>query len=586
MKLPISKCGLLGVTVFFVLSGFLITRILIMEIKESGTVDLKNFWIRRIRRLIPAVLSMVVVVIFVSAVVNRVIFTKGCKDLLSVVFGYNNWWQIFNQVSYFENAGTPSPFTHCWSLAIETQFYLIYPLIVIALAKRDEDGKLLAVVSGVITVVSVILMAVLYSPNGDPSRVYYGTDTRVFSLLFGALAAIQMEYRVISRRISKKIWSIIGSVSLVILIGMMMFVNSYSSFLYLGGQALVSVLAALVVYAVAVSNSWLNVILGLDALKWVGDRSYSIYLWHYPVILLISGGKKAAWWIVLIELVLSILLAEISYRFIETPIRHGIIGEYIGIINSTPHNRRERRRQRQVAKRSLKAVTGVLVTGIALVLCIALVPKKSTLDSVANREKKAEEVNELTAQKLEEQKSEGKNQKDKNKKKMTDEELLESLNVLLIGDSICVDVTDYYYEVLPNSISDTEIGRSTLTGCDVYDTYINSNGWDGDAVIFALGTNGPLYDTLGRMREKAKDKPLFLTTIRAPHEDYETANNEEIRNFAEENENTYLIDWYAASDGHGEYFDQDDMHLLPAGAEAYAECIKESVLATFREREK
>lgn len=98
LKFPISKCGLLGVTVFFVLSGFLITRILIMEIKESGTVDLKNFWIRRIRRLIPAVLSMVVVVIFVSAVVNRVIFTKGCTDLLSVVFGYNNWWQIFNKV--------------------------------------------------------------------------------------------------------------------------------------------------------------------------------------------------------------------------------------------------------------------------------------------------------------------------------------------------------------------------------------------------------------------------------------------------------------------------------------------------------
>lgn len=586
LKMPFAKSGLLGVTVFFVISGYLITGILINEIEESGGVDLKNFWLRRIRRLLPAVLSMAVVMIFVSAVVNRVVFTKGCNDLLSAVFGYNNWWQIFRKVSYFENAGAPSPFTHCWSLAIETQFYLIYPILLILLSKARNRGKVFAAVTAVLAMISVVLMGVLYSPDGDPSRVYYGTDTRAFSLLIGALAAIQKEYHIIKVKLRGKLWAVIGSISVLILIGMMMLISSYSSFLYYGGQAIVSVLAAFVVYAVTVSRSLLNIILGSSILKWIGDRSYSIYLWHYPIIVLMSGGKRAAWWIVILEVVLSVGLAELSYRFIETPVRHGIIGEYIGIINSRPHNRRERHRQIQVARRSLKAMAAVLATGLALSLCIAFVPKKTTLDTVAKREKKATEVTKLTNQKLKEQKAKAKKTAKTSKSTMTDEELLKNVQMLLIGDSITVDVTDYFYKVLPNSISDTKIGRSTLTGVKVFDEYQTKKKWDGDGVIFALGTNGSMYDTLGRIRQKVGDKPLFLTTVHAPKEDFESSNNEEIRKFVKEHEHTYLIDWYTASADHPEYFDQDDTHLLPKGAEAYAQCIKDAVLKAMRAEEK
>lgn len=586
LKMPFAKSGLLGVTVFFVISGYLITGILINEIEESGGVDLKNFWLRRIRRLLPAVLSMAVVMIFVSAVVNRVVFTKGCNDLLSAVFGYNNWWQIFRKVSYFENAGAPSPFTHCWSLAIETQFYLIYPILLILLSKARNRGKIFAAVTAVLAMISVVLMGVLYSPDGDPSRVYYGTDTRAFSLLIGALAAIQKEYHIIKVKLRGKLWAVIGSISVLILIGMMMLISSYSSFLYYGGQAIVSVLAAFVVYAVTVSRSLLNIILDSSILKWIGDRSYSIYLWHYPIIVLMSGGKRAAWWIVILEVVLSVGFAELSYRFIETPVRHGIIGEYIGIINSRPHNRRERHRQIQVARRSLKAMAAVLATGLALSLCIAFVPKKTTLDTVAKREKKATEVTKLTNQKLKEQKAKAKKTAKTSKSTMTDEELLKNVQMLLIGDSITVDVTDYFYKVLPNSISDTKIGRSTLTGVKVFDEYQTQKKWDGDGVIFALGTNGPMYDTLGRIRQKVGDKPLFLTTVHAPKEDFESSNNEEIRKFVKEHEHTYLIDWYTASADHPEYFDQDDTHLLPKGAEAYAQCIKDAVLKAMRAEEK
>lgn len=583
LKMPFARSGLLGVTVFFVISGYLITGILVGEIEESGRIDLKNFWVRRIRRLLPAVLSMAVAMIFVSAIVNRVVFTKGCKDLLSAVFGYNNWWQIFRKVSYFENAGAPSPFTHCWSLAIETQFYLVYPLLLIVLSRVKNRGKVYAAVTAVLAIVSAVLMAVLYNPAGDPSRVYYGTDTRAFSLLIGALAALQKEYRIIKIRIRRNIWAAAGSVALVMLMGMMVFISSYSSFLYYGGQGIISILAAVVVYAVTVSRSLLSTILGSSVLKWIGDRSYSIYLWHYPIIVLMSGGKKAVWWIVLLELILSVGLAELSYRFIETPIRHGIIKEYITIMNTKPHSRRERRRQVQVARNSVRAMGLTVIVGIALILCIAFVPKKNTLDTVAKREKKATEVSKLTEQKLKEQKTNTKQvSKDTSTEKMTGEELLKNIKLLLIGDSITVDVTEDFYKVLPNSISDTKIGRSTLTGCKIFQEYLTQKKWDGDGVIFALGTNGPMYDTLASMRQKAGKKPLFLTTVHAPKEDFESSNNKEIRDFVKNNKHTYLIDWYTASENHPEYFDQDDTHLLPKGAKAYAECIKEAVLKAMR----
>lgn len=336
LKLALFKSGFLGVTVFFILSGYLITGILISEVEEEGTIDLKNFWLRRIRRLVPAVMSMAVVIIFVSAVVNRVIFTKGCKDFLASVLGFNNWWQIFNKVSYFEAAGVPSPFTHCWSLAIETQFYLIYPLILLGIYKlvksrgegRAKRGLLFAGVTLLLALISVILMIVLFDPQQDASRVYYGTDTRAFSLLFGALLAILWDYRMVPRRLSASVNMVLGSVSFAVLLVMTIAINGSSNFWYRGGQFVGTILTVLVIYTVSGRKTWLSRFLSNPVLKWIGDRSYSIYLWHYPIILLISKGIKASWWITLIEIVLSVVLAELSYRFIETPIRHGIIGEY------------------------------------------------------------------------------------------------------------------------------------------------------------------------------------------------------------------------------------------------------------------
>ena len=592
LKLALFKSGFLGVTVFFVLSGYLITGILISEVEEEGTIDLKNFWLRRIRRLVPAVMSMAVVIIFVSAVVNRIIFTKGCKDFLASVLGFNNWWQIFNKVSYFEAAGVPSPFTHCWSLAIETQFYLIYPLILLGIYKlvksrgegRAKRGLLFAGVTLLLALISVILMIILFDPQQDASRVYYGTDTRAFSLLFGALLAIMWEYRMVPRRLSASVNMVLGSVSFAALLVMTIAINGSSNFWYRGGQFLGTILTVLMVYAVSGRKTWLSRFLSNPVLKWIGDRSYSIYLWHYPIILLISKGIKASWWITLIEIVLSVVLAELSYRFIETPIRHGIIGEYLNILRSRPKSRQEKKRQIQVARRSLKVMAGTFVLTVSLILCMVFVPKKNALDTLQKRETKAKETGKMTEEQLAKQKANGSESDDTIcTADLTDDEILEGLNLLLIGDSIAVDVTDDFYEMFPNSVSDTKIGRITSLGKQVLDSYIDEKKWEGEGVIFASLSNSPINGELEDIREKiGKDMPLFLTTVRIPHDTFEEESNSKIKKFVEENDHTYLIDWYAASEGHDEYFDADDTHLLPAGAKAYAKCIKEAVLAAYK----
>lgn len=592
LKLALFKSGFLGVTVFFVLSGYLITGILISEVEEEGTIDLKNFWLRRIRRLVPAVMSMAVVIIFVSAVVNRIIFTKGCKDFLASVLGFNNWWQIFNKVSYFEAAGVTSPFTHCWSLAIETQFYLIYPLILLGIYKlaksrgegRAKRGLLFAGVTLLLALISVILMIVLFDPQQDASRVYYGTDTRAFSLLFGALLAILWEYRMVPRRLSASVNMVLGSVSFAVLLVMTIAINGSSNFWYRGGQFVGTILTVLVIYTVLGRKTWLSRFLSNPVLKWIGDRSYSIYLWHYPIILLISKGIKASWWITLIEIVLSVVLAELSYRFIETPIRHGIIGEYLNILRSRPKSRQEKKRQVQVARRSLKVMAGTFVLTVSLILCMVFVPKKNALDTLQKRETKAKETGKMTEEQLAKQKANGSESDDTIcTADLTDDEILEGLNLLLIGDSIAVDVTDDFYEMFPNSVSDTKIGRITSLGKQVLDSYIDEKKWEGEGVIFASLSNSPINGELEDIREKiGKDMPLFLTTVRIPHDTFEEESNSKIKKFVEENDHTYLIDWYAASEGHDEYFDADDTHLLPAGAKAYAKCIKEAVLAAYK----
>ncbi len=586
LKLPAAKGGLIGVTVFFVISGFLITRILMSEIENTNTINLKNFWTRRIRRLLPAVLTMLPALIFASAVINRVLFTKTCQDLLSAVFCYNNWWQIFNQVSYFENAGAPSALTHFWSLAIEAQFYVIYPLVLLAVAGFKNRKRMFVGITFTLAIGSLGLMWLLFDPAKDPSRVYYGTDTRAFSLLFGSFLAMIGEGGGGEGKIPSFLRDIVGAAAFAGIIYMAAAIDGYSSFLYKGGHGLVSVLAAFVIYAMINENSIINKSLSCYPLKWIGVRSYGIYLWHYPIILLVSGGKKTTWWMILVDILLTGILSALSYHFIETPIRRGAIGRNIKIMKSKPETPWEKKKRKRTIQRNIKVICGTAVIGVGAILCVAFVPRDTALSDINAMKKRAEDANELTSRKASELRDKNADSETgglKRRKNLSDEEILADLNLLLIGDSIALDVTDYYYETFPNSISDTEIGRQTMESAEIYDSYVQENNWDGDGVIFALGSNGPLYDALPLLREKmGPDRPLFIITVKVPNNEWEASNNEEISKFAETTDNTYLIDWYQASEGHEEWFDEDDTHLLPEGAKAYRDKIREAVLDVFQ----
>ncbi len=467
----------------------------------------------------------------------------------------------------------------------ESQFYILYPLLLIFLARFKNEKNLFIRVTVALAIISAALMWILFDPSKDPSRVYYGTDTRAFSLLFGSALAILTQTDQWKKRIPAVLLDVIGAFSLIGLFYMMIKVEGHSSFLYRGGQVLVSLLTVLVIFAVLNEDSILGKILSPYPLKWVADRSYGIYLWHYPIILLFSNGKKSAWWIMLIEILLTTIISVLSYYYIEIPIRRGAIIRSIRIINSSPETQRQRRKRNRVVKKSIKAVCATAVLGLGVILCVAFVPRENTLNNIEELEKQAQNASAITDQKIQQLKNEESEENSSKEYPKTDEEILESIDILLIGDSVALGATDEFYNVFPKSISDAAVSRYSDESFGIYTSYVD-NGWDGDGVIFALSTNGLLYDSLGTLREMiGPEMPFFIVTARAPYVTWEESNNKEIYEFVESTDNTYLVDWYKASEGHSEYFVEDETHLSSEGTKAYIDCIKEAVLQVYKNQE-
>lgn len=575
LQLPFMQSGFLGVTIFFVISGYLVTRGFLQS-KSRGYLNkyyLREFWIKRVKRLLPTIFIVVASVIISSVVLNRVVFTKACNDSLSALLGYNNWWQIFNNVSYFENAGAPSPFTHFWSLAIEIQFYVLYPLLIVVLTKMKNGTRNLGIVTTILTVISIGLMWVMFDPNLDPSRVYYGTDTRMFSLLIGALLAILIDCFPNLSRVTFKVRDILGGISLVGLLYMTIFMNEYSEFYYHGGQALVSIMVALIIYSVLNSQSIIGKVFSYKPLRWLSKRSYAIYLWHYPVIILLGNGKKLSWYMMIVAVVITLLLACLSYHFIEQTVAHGSISKNLKLFKT------DIKAKRKVIMVSLLTATMALSS----VMCFAFVPREYAVNNIEKFKSEEEKAKEI----LEKKQAEAKKKEEEIAKQMkSDEELLASLNLLLIGDSVSLGAIDEFYQAFPNSINDSLTSRHCNDSMIVYNEYVNNHGWDGDGFIFALGTNGYMYESLEKTRELlGPDRPMFVLTLHCPTAKWETMDNEKIRSFVAETENTYLIDWYTYSKDHSEYFVSDDTHLTTAGRKPYMDCMKEVVLKVFREKE-
>jgi peptidoglycan/LPS O-acetylase OafA/YrhL/lysophospholipase L1-like esterase len=328
--------GFLGVDAFFVLSGFLITSLLVDEWRKRGRIDLRAFWARRARRLLPA---LVLVVIAVGAYALFAARPDELDRIRGDTFGsllyVANWRQLFES-SYFAQLSTPSPLRHTWSLGIEEQWYVVWPLALV-LVLRVTSGRRWAVI-GVTTALAIgsaVLMAALFDPGSDPSRVYYGTDTRAQALLLGAaLALLLARPRERSRRRRSRPASdvaslvgleCVGILAVVYLGWLWTHVADTSTWLYTGGFLIEGVaVAALIAAATRPYSPILGPVLSLAPLRAIGWISYGLYLWHWPVYVYLTPARTGLDGapLLVVRLSVTFALALVSYRLVEQPIRH------------------------------------------------------------------------------------------------------------------------------------------------------------------------------------------------------------------------------------------------------------------------
>ncbi|MGH2926266.1 MAG: acyltransferase family protein [Solirubrobacterales bacterium] len=365
--------GLLGVGVFFTLSGYLITDLLLAQVAR-GRIHLGSFWLARARRLLPGLVVMLVVVLAWVTVIGPHQAPDFKQAVASGLFYFNNWWLIFHNVSYFAQFAAPSPLNHLWSLSVEEQFYIVWPFMLIAgiALVREPPGlkglrPRLAAVTLVLAVVSAIAMTVLYHPGLDPSRVYYGTDTRAQEILLGAALAMLWPSRRLSRGVTVGARNVIdgaGALGLGV-IGLMIWRSGqYSPFLYRGGFMVLSLATVVVVAALAHPATRLGPIVGCRPMRWIGERSYGIYLWHFPIIVLTTpdGAHGADLVRAFFQVTAILIVAALSWRYVENPIRHGALARYW-------RRRKESPRRREPLSPRARAVT--VAAGLVLAVAIA-----------------------------------------------------------------------------------------------------------------------------------------------------------------------------------------------------------------------
>src|SRR4051794_37739443 len=358
--------GFLGVDVFFVISGYLITCLLLSDWQQTNGIGLKRFWYRRARRLLPALFAMLFVVSLYAILFLPDVLDQLRGEVIAALLYVENWFLVFRDLSYFQSAGRPPLLQHVWSLAVEEQYYLFWPLIlmlVLTVWGKSRKALLVGILAGV--ALSTIEMAILYHPYTDPSRVYYGTDTRVAALLLGAaLAFVWAPWRLVGKtgRNAGIVLDVVAVFSGTLLFWMFLNVGEFDPGLYRGGflvAAMVSaVLIAATVHPASRLTPWL---LGFAVFRWIGVRSYGIYLWHWPIYMVTrphSDVPLTGLPLLVLRLTLTFIAAALSYRYVEEPVRHGALERWWGQYRSAPSDTKRRLATRLGA--------GVVVVGLGL----------------------------------------------------------------------------------------------------------------------------------------------------------------------------------------------------------------------------
>lgn len=550
--------GFLGVDTFFVISGYLITSLLLFEYENYGRIDLMTFWLKRFKRLIPAMLfvvlfSVIYVVFFEPEILKAI---KG--DAVAALIYVSNWWYIFQDIDYFDQF-KPMPLKHLWSLAVEEQFYIFYPLVLLAFLKIFKRKKWVVVAFFVVSLLSAFWMLHLSAPDANNARTYFGTDTRLQTLLLGVIFAFiwpAFKLKAEPAKTSRLTVDILGSVALLGLLTLFLIVNEQQFWLYSGGFYVISLLTLLIIASVVQPKGKLAEVMGNSLFVYIGKRSYSLYLWHFVIITFLHKHFVAGqypFYVYLLDVALTFLMAEVSYRFVETPFRrHGLRAFYLKEARIT----------------SMIRTPFILVAVIMVALVFA-----GQFDSLAKQEQK------MQAYKTEKQAESPKPETAKETPKVTPEAFdAKKLSPLFIGDSLTVGMGYYLDEHYTTPTIDAQVGRSMGEALDIAPNYAAYNK-EGQVVVIQIGTNGDFdkdqIESLVKLFDKA-DVYLINTTV---PRDYRDHVNDLLAKTAKKHKHVTLVDWYAAGVGHTEFFAYDGIHLEHPGIQRLVEELDKEIKA-------
>ncbi len=598
LNLPWATGGFLGVTVFFVLSGYLISDLLIAEWSITKKIDLKNFWIRRAKRLLPGMFTLILVVIATVSIFQPSLIASLKQDSIAAVFYYSNWWYIFHDLSYFESFGPPSLLNHFWSLAVEEQFYILWPIIILIGLRFMKRKSLLFLVTIAGAIISTLLMALLFVPGSDPSRVYYGTDTRAFSLLIGAALAMMWPSRKLTNKIlasGRITLDIMGFFGLLMFLYMVWKANQYDRFLYQGGLFLLSISTAMLIAALAHPTSIISRALAMRPLKWIGLRSYGIYLWHFPVIILftpkIDTGEFSIIRIVF-QVILIFGLAALSYQFIEDPIRKGKLELLWGKIRSGQLKMKDICLKHLVVISSFILLIAISSFGISSLPGANGAKASSEIEAIQNLPKQSSQIVEKDKLKAKPHKTPIVDRDEHTSKPNQHSHIGHTTNkpitnnnkaikkkqsITIIGDSVVINVIPYLQKSYPTLKADTKIGRQFTEAPKIIQQLQNSNSL-GDVVIIELGTNGAFpKEQMITVIESLDNRKILFVNTRVPRQ-WESIVNKNLKEVSSKYpKNTKVVDWYKASANHDSYFSSDGVHLKPEGAKIYASLLVKAV---------
>ncbi len=599
--------GFLGVEVFFVISGYLITLLLLAESEKNGSISLKEFWWRRARRLLPALWVVVLGVVVFAALFQREMLGTLRGDVIAALLYGFNWFQIWVGTSYFTSFEFV-PLRHLWSLAVEEQFYLIWPVVMLIVAKFGK--RRLPIVSAVffgLAVVLAIYTALVYQPGtisnigdtpnqfmslfGQPvSRIdflFLGTLTRSSGLLLGAALAIWWRPWLLqnSRAGANKLFDFIGIGGLAALALMMWRFQTVIEgtdegtvgydFLFRGGFFLTD-LASLAVIAAAVhpSSKILARSLSNPVLVWLGRRSYGFYLFHWPVFQFYRrfAGKGLTPYEFVVLVLFALALTELSYRYIETPVRQGAVSRWWAEFRQPAFGAQLVRRQRRIV---LSAVASLLpVFGV-----VSLATAGVQLDEIAQNlsDNEGNTVDVL-----------GGGQSDDAGVAATASTIAgqiatatttldgQPIDVLAIGDSVMLGAANVLTD--RGVTVDAVKSRPYRQALEIAN-YMKSVNRLGSVVIIHLGTNNTVDEsTLDEIMVPLKDVPLVLfVTVHVPSEVRQNTNNRRINELTSRYENVKVLDWYSIALAHPEYLYSDKIHIRPEGQKVYADLMMQAI---------